>query len=36
MPNRLMSIGVPVHTLDSVKEKTVNAGPSWKGIRKFF
>ena len=29
-----MSIGVPVRTLDSAKEKTANAGPSWKGIRK--
>ena len=27
--------GVPVRTLDSAKEKTANAGPSWKGIRKF-
>ena len=30
-----MSIGVPVRTLDRAKEKTANAGPSWKGIRKF-
>ena len=29
-----MSIGVPVRTLDSVKEKTADAGPSWKGKRK--
>ena len=29
-----MSVGVPVRTYDSVKEKTAYAGPSWKGIRK--